>query len=144
MILISSRRVKYDENCDGVENLYEELMRIPESFLLSPKMALIVPAFEFLPKLKVSPQSFSESMSAYLPSLPTTKEKLALCMLSSTKNCTVFRDKSHLHVSFVLPVFSVGVHYRRMVYITILSLIPHSLFAWRSARTVWLYDDCHL
>lgn len=103
-ILTSFHRVLADASRDCLENLYEELMRIPESFLLTPKMAIIVPAFEFMPKMKVSPNSFSASMSAYLPSVPATKEQLASCMLTATRNCTVFRDKSHLHVPCDLHV----------------------------------------
>ena len=79
-------------------------MRIPESFIRLPKIAIIVPAFEYMPKMKVNKDAFSRAVAAYLPSVPTTKRELAACMLLKYRNCTIFRDKAHLHVLLQLSL----------------------------------------
>lgn len=81
----------------SIENLYEELMKIPESFLGQPYSAIIIPAFEYLPKKKIPGNQLESEFKNYLPFVPTTKEMLNACLLTTTKNCTIFRDKARLH-----------------------------------------------
>lgn len=80
-------------------------MRIPESLLLRPYIAIIVPAFEYLPKLKIPPAQFESSFDNYLRNVPITKRDLAACMLAGPANCTIFRDKAHLHEYLITAWF---------------------------------------
>lgn len=88
-----------------IDDLYEKLMRIPADFLNKPYIAIIVPAFEYLPRKKISPQLFKQELASYLPHVPTNKEHLNHCLLTTTKNCTIFRDKSHLHEYLITAWF---------------------------------------
>ena len=79
------------------EYLYERLMLIPESFLNMSKTAIIIPAFEYLPKLHVQ-SNFEQVLAGYINNVPLNKSSLASCMNAKQKNCTIFREKAHLHV----------------------------------------------
>lgn len=72
-------------------------MLIPESFLNMNKTAIIIPAFEYLPKLHVQ-SNFEQVLAGYINNVPLNKSSLASCMNAKQKNCTIFRDKAHLHV----------------------------------------------
>lgn len=93
-------------NC--IDNLYEKLMKIPESFISKPYTAVIVPAFEYFPKMRVYEQRFASEFSKYIKIVPTTKQDLNECMMSSTLNCTIFRDKAHLHEYLISEWFEDG------------------------------------
>lgn len=80
-------------------------MKIPESLLLRPYAAIIVPAFEYLPRLKIPPFQFESTFKQYLTDVPTTKRDLAACMLAGPHNCTIFRDKAHLHEYLITDWF---------------------------------------
>lgn len=81
-----------------VDQLYEKLMMIPESFMNQEKQAIIVPAFEYLPKMQVSQREFASVLRRYMPNVPKNKSSLAICLNLGSKECTIFRDKAHLHV----------------------------------------------
>ena len=72
-------------------------MLIPESFLDKDKSAIIIPAFEYLPKLHIR-GNFEKALAGYINNVPLNKSSLASCMNTKQKNCTIFRDKAHLHV----------------------------------------------
>lgn len=108
MILILFHLVNDYPFSYSVDNLYEELMKIPESLILKEYTAIIVPAFEFFPKMKVYEQRFASEFAKYIKLVPTTKQDLNECMLSSPLNCTIFRDKSHLHEYLITEWFEDG------------------------------------
>ena len=80
------------------DNLYENLMRIPERFLNADRQAIIVPAFEIYPKMKIDKRAFSSEWKRLKPLIPGNKSALATCMNSKHRDCIIFRDKAHLHV----------------------------------------------
>ena len=82
----------------GIDNLYENLMRIPESFLNTNRQAIIVPAFEIYPKMKIDKRAFSSEWKRLKSLIPGNKSALATCMNSKHRDCIIFRDKAHLHV----------------------------------------------
>mgnify|MGYP007022018764 FL=1 len=73
---------------------------IPKSFLNREDQTIIIPAFEYLPKMHVSQREFATVMKKYMPNVPKNKSALATCMNLNSKDCTIFRDKAHLHVCF--------------------------------------------
>ena len=73
---------------------------IPESFLNREDQTIIIPAFEYLPKMHVSQREFATVMKKYMPNVPKNKSALATCMNLNSKDCSIFRDKAHLHVCF--------------------------------------------
>lgn len=82
----------------SIDGLYERLMQIPESFLNADMQAIIIPAFEIYPKLKVDRRAFRNEWERIKPRIPGNKTALAACMNTKKKDCIIFRDKSHLHV----------------------------------------------
>ena len=75
-------------------------MMIPESFMNREDIAIIIPAFEYLPKLRISKHKFASAMKEYMPNVPRTKSTLADCMNLDSNNCSIFRGKANLHVTF--------------------------------------------
>lgn len=77
-------------------------MLIPDSFLDDDRAAIIVPAFEYMPKLRIR-NHFEQVMAGYIDDVPRNKTELAACMNTNTNKCTIFRATARLHV---IPLMS--------------------------------------
>lgn len=77
------------------DDLFGRLMALPESFLLKPQLAIVVPAFELFPKLKVGKNEFSHKLKELINYLPHDRQMLRDSLNEGT--ITVFREKSGLH-----------------------------------------------